>query len=61
MSLTGFVDPLIGTDGVGFGVGSLNPGVQVPFGALHAGTERGGRRAGERLSSERQRRSGPCV
>lgn len=34
-----FVDPFIGTGGVGFGIGSINPGAQAPFGALRLGPD----------------------
>ena len=32
-----YVDTRIGTGGLGFGIGSINPGAQVPFGALRLG------------------------
>jgi putative alpha-1,2-mannosidase len=34
-----YVDAFIGTSGVGFGIGSNNPGAQVPFGALRLGPD----------------------
>jgi putative alpha-1,2-mannosidase len=34
-----YVDTRIGTGGVGFGIGSTNPGAQVPFGALRLGPD----------------------
>ena len=34
-----YVDPFIGTGGVGFGIGSINPGAQAPFGALRLGPD----------------------
>ena len=36
---TEFVDPHIGTGGLGWGVGGTNPGAQVPFGALRLGPD----------------------
>eukprot|EP00666_Eupelagonemidae_sp_cell4sb_P000811 gene811-20444_t len=38
------VNPLIGSGGTGWGAGSWNPGVQLPFGALRLGpdTSKGG-------------------
>lgn len=33
------VDTRLGTGGFGFGVGGINPGVQVPFGALRLGPD----------------------
>lgn len=33
------VNPFIGIGGYGFGVGGINPGVQVPFGACRAGPD----------------------
>lgn len=38
-ALVEYVDPFIGTGGVGFGIGSLNPGAQVPFGAMRLGPD----------------------
>lgn len=38
-SLTSFVNPLIGTGGLGFGAGSINPGPQVPGGAMRLGPD----------------------
>jgi predicted alpha-1,2-mannosidase len=38
-SLTDFVDPFIGTGGIGFGAGSINPGPQVPGGAMRLGPD----------------------
>jgi predicted alpha-1,2-mannosidase len=37
--LTGWVDPFIGTGGVGFGVGSTFPGPQRPFGMVRPGPD----------------------
>jgi len=37
--LTDIVDTRIGTGGVGFGIGSLNPGAQVPFGSMRLGPD----------------------
>ncbi len=34
-----YVSTFIGTGGVGFGIGSTNPGAQVPFGALRLGPD----------------------
>ncbi len=36
---TRYVDPFIGTGGVGFGVGSAFPGPQVPFGLARPGPD----------------------
>lgn len=46
--LTRFVDPLIGTGGWGFGVGSAYPGPALPFAMIHAGPESalGGKQTG---------------
>jgi putative alpha-1,2-mannosidase len=33
------VDPFVGTGGVGYGAGSLNPGPQVPFGLFRVGPD----------------------
>lgn len=38
-ALVEYVDPFIGTGGVGFGIGSLNPGAQVPFGCMRLGPD----------------------
>ena len=32
-----YVDPFIGSGGIGFGAGSLNPGAQIPFGSYRLG------------------------
>ena len=37
--LVDLVDTRIGTGGVGYGDGSLNPGAQVPFGAMRLGPD----------------------
>ena len=34
-----FVDPKIGTGGIGYGAGGINPGAQVPFGSLRLGPD----------------------
>jgi putative alpha-1,2-mannosidase len=39
LRLVGNVDTLIGTGGAGFGIGSINPGPQVPFGAMRLGPD----------------------
>lgn len=37
--LVDLVDTRIGTGGVGFGIGSINPGPQVPFGSMRLGPD----------------------
>jgi hypothetical protein len=34
-----FVDPTIGSGGIGYGAGGINPGAQVPFGSLRIGPD----------------------
>jgi len=34
-----FVDPIIGSGGIGYGAGGINPGAQVPFGSLRLGPD----------------------
>jgi putative alpha-1,2-mannosidase len=34
-----YVDTRIGSGGVGFGIGGINPGAQVPYGALRLGPD----------------------
>lgn len=36
---TQYVEPRIGSGGAGYGVGSINPGPQVPFGAIRLGPD----------------------
>jgi len=38
-ALVGSVDTRIGSGGLGFGIGSLNPGPQVPFGSMRLGPD----------------------